>query len=61
MDLARDHGASAVEGYPVDHVARASVSSAALYRGTVTLFAAAGFAEVGRPAADRAVMRKPLN
>ena len=61
VDLARDHGASAVEGYPVDHVARASVSSAALYRGTVTLFAAAGFAEVGRPAADRAVMRKPLN
>jgi GNAT superfamily N-acetyltransferase len=55
--LARGNGAMAVEGYPVDHTARASVSSAALYRGTVTLFRAAGFTEVERPTPDRAVMR----
>jgi GNAT superfamily N-acetyltransferase len=58
--LARDHGAAAVEGYPVDHVLRANVASAALYRGTVTLFRDAGFTEVERPAPDRAVMRLRL-
>jgi GNAT superfamily N-acetyltransferase len=57
VDLARSHGAAAVEGYPVDPAVRESVSASALYRGTVSLFAGAGFVEVERPRPDRAVVR----
>ncbi|MGW1344211.1 GNAT family N-acetyltransferase [Kribbella sp. NPDC002412] len=47
--FARDHGATAVEGYP-DFVDGGSV-------GTPTMFTAAGFTEVSRPGNRRAVMR----
>ncbi len=59
VDHAREHGASRVEGYPVvtDGERR---SSSSLYHGTVTMFAGAGFVEVRRPSATRAVMRLPL-
>jgi hypothetical protein len=60
--FARLHGASAVEGYPVD-VARlqaARVSGPALHTGTVAIFAAAGFSEVSRPSPSRPVMRLSL-
>jgi GNAT superfamily N-acetyltransferase len=55
--LARDAGATAVEGYPLDPAARSSTSSAALYHGPLSVFRRAGFAEVARPAPDRPVVR----
>ena len=56
---ARDHGATAVEGHPVDVAAlKASrVSGSALYTGTLAMFVAAGFSEVGRTFPSRPVMR----
>ncbi|MGC1184423.1 MAG: GNAT family N-acetyltransferase [Candidatus Dormiibacterota bacterium] len=60
--FARQHGATAVEGHPVDVAAwRATrVSGAALFTGTRALFVAAGFSEVGRTFPARPVMRLPL-
>jgi len=60
IDLARQKGATAVEGYPIDPDARSSVNSAELYHGTVSVFCAAGFTELRRPSPARAVMRLPL-
>ncbi|WP_267902717.1 GNAT family N-acetyltransferase [Leifsonia sp. AG29] len=57
---ARDHGAEVLEGYPVDPQVRPSLSSAERYHGTVGLFRAAGFEEVRRPSATRAIMRLRL-
>lgn len=60
--FARGHGATAVEGHPVDAGAltAARVAGSALYTGTMTMFTAAGFAEVGRTYPTRPVMRLPL-
>jgi GNAT superfamily N-acetyltransferase len=62
VELARAHGAAAVEGHPVDtdglRADRASAS--ALFTGTRGLFVAAGFAEVARTHATRPVMRRVL-
>jgi len=59
---ARDHGATAVEGHPVDvdKLTATSVSGSALFTGTLAMFAAAGFAEVGRTFPSRPVMRLQL-
>ncbi len=60
VEFARGHGASALEGYPVD-VARlqaARVSGSALYTGTMAMFLAAGFSEAARPSPTRPLMRK---
>jgi GNAT superfamily N-acetyltransferase len=57
VDLARRHGASIVEGYPVDLSVRESVSSSELYHGPLAVFARAGFTEVTRPFPGRAVVR----
>lgn len=59
---ARDHGAAAVEGHPVDvdRLTATSVSGSALFTGTWTMFAAAGFAEIGRTFPSRPVMRLQL-
>lgn len=58
---AREHGASVVDGHPVD-VGRlkARPSPAALFTGTKTMFLAAGFEEIGRTFVSRPVMRKML-
>jgi GNAT superfamily N-acetyltransferase len=61
VDLARRHGASIVEGYPVDPAARESVSSSELYHGPLQVFRRAGFAEVARPYPGRAVVRRTLD
>jgi GNAT superfamily N-acetyltransferase len=60
--FARDHGATAVEGHPVDAAAltAAHVAGSALYTGTMAMFTAAGFAEVGRTYPTRPVMRLSL-
>ena len=46
VDLARNHGATAVENHPVDVAAR--VGGSANFTGTMAMFSAAGFVEVAR-------------
>jgi GNAT superfamily N-acetyltransferase len=60
--FARDHGATAVEGHPVDVAAlrAAKVGGSAVFTGTLAMFAAAGFREIGRTYASRPVMRREL-
>lgn len=62
VDLARDHGAHAVEGHPVDvaGLRSARVAGSALFTGTKNLFASAGFVEVARTSPTRPVMRREL-
>lgn len=57
VDFARDRGARALEGYPM------TVTNAIdeeFHVGTHSMFAAAGFVQVGSPSARRAVMRIEL-
>jgi GNAT superfamily N-acetyltransferase len=62
VEFARDHGASAVEGHPVDvnRLRAARVSGSAVYTGTAAMFSAAGFVEVAWAAPTRPVMRRQL-
>jgi GNAT superfamily N-acetyltransferase len=46
VGYAREHGAAAVEGVPVEPGGR--ISSGSVYTGTTTMFAAAGFTEIDR-------------
>jgi tetratricopeptide (TPR) repeat protein len=59
---ARDHGASAVEGHPVDvdKLAGTSVSGSALFTGTLAMLVDAGFTEIARTFPSRPVMRLQL-
>lgn len=57
---AAEHGAAAVEGYPVDVAPGERRVSSEPYHGTRSTFAAAGFAEVGRTSPARPVMRRVL-
>jgi GNAT superfamily N-acetyltransferase len=59
VEFAREHGATAVEGHPVDVAAlsAARVSGSAIFTGTVAMFSAAGFTEVARTYPTRPVMR----
>jgi GNAT superfamily N-acetyltransferase len=63
VEFAREHGATAVEGHPVDvaGLTSAQVAGSALYTGTVAMFAAAGFTEVARTFRTRPVMRLLLS
>jgi GNAT superfamily N-acetyltransferase len=56
LSYAYDHGAKAVEGYPVD-VSKKWVGAAGIYHGTVGQFERAGFVAIRRPSEQRAVMR----
>jgi GNAT superfamily N-acetyltransferase len=62
VEFARAHGATALEGHPVDVAAlsTARVSGSALYTGTRAMFTGAGFIEIGRTFSSRPVMRLPL-
>ena len=62
VEHARRHGASAVEGHPVDvgRLRAAAVSGSALFTGTLAMFEAAGFREIGRTYPSRPVMRLGL-
>ena len=62
VEFAREHGATCVEGHPVDvaGLKAARVSGSAIYTGTVAMFAAAGFVEVARGSPTRPVMRLVL-
>ena len=57
---AREHGARIIEAYAVDPSAREKTPAADLFHGTVTMFENAGFSEVARPKADRAIMQLRL-
>lgn len=59
---AGEHGATAVEGHPVDVEALQveRTSGSALFTGTMRLFLAAGFIEIGRTYRSRPVMRLEL-
>jgi GNAT superfamily N-acetyltransferase len=60
VDLARRHGARAVEAYPLDTTVR-SASAAELFHGPLSVFLRAGFREVGgRRAPSRPVVRLAL-
>jgi GNAT superfamily N-acetyltransferase len=54
VDFARERGARALEAYPMT---TKDALAEELHVGTESAFAAAGFAEVGRPTIRRAVMR----
>lgn len=62
VDLARQHGATAVEGHPVDVAALSAdrVSGSAVFTGTLAMFSAAGFVEVARTYPTRPVVRLQL-
>ena len=57
VDFARERGARALEGYPMIPERGKDVSWGELNVGHVSIFTAAGFAEVSRPTLRRAVMR----
>jgi GNAT superfamily N-acetyltransferase len=57
--LAADHGAMAVEGFPLAGDRRRSASDA--YVGVEPLFAACGFTPVRRPSAHRVIMRRDVS
>ena len=59
VEFAREHGATSVEGHPVDVAAlsAARVGGSAIYTGTVAMFSAAGFSEIARTYPTRPVMR----
>lgn len=59
VEFAREHGATAIEGHPVDVAAlsAARVNGPAIYTGTMAMFSAAGFSEIGRTYPTRPVMR----
>ncbi|HWI31774.1 MAG TPA: GNAT family N-acetyltransferase [Microbacterium sp.] len=59
IDHARARGARVIEAYPLDPTA-AKHSSNELYRGVLSVFLAAGFTEVARPRADRAIVQLEL-
>ncbi|MDQ0375548.1 GNAT family N-acetyltransferase [Cellulomonas humilata] len=62
VEHARRHGASVLEGHPVDvtRLRAAKVSGSAVFTGTLAMFEAAGFHEIGRTYPSRPVMRVDL-
>jgi GNAT superfamily N-acetyltransferase len=63
VEFARQHGATAVEGHPVDvaGLKAGGAAPSALYTGTKAMFAAAGFVEVARTYPTRPVMRLSIS
>lgn len=61
IELARRHDARIVEAYPVDSSARPVGSSAVLFQGPLSMYLQAGFAEVARTSATRAIVRLALD
>jgi GNAT superfamily N-acetyltransferase len=57
VDWAAQHGASVLDGHPVD-TRDGAVSPSAVFTGTLAMFRRAGFAEIGRTYRTRPVMRR---
>ncbi|MFF1571624.1 GNAT family N-acetyltransferase [Leifsonia sp. NPDC058292] len=56
---AQEHGATVLDGHPVDvALLKSAPSASALFTGTVSMFRAAGFDEIGRTYVSRPVMRR---
>jgi GNAT superfamily N-acetyltransferase len=61
VDHAREHAGTVLDGHPVDvGRLRATPSASAVFTGTRSMFAAAGFEEIGRTYPSRPVMRRQL-
>jgi GNAT superfamily N-acetyltransferase len=60
VEFARDHGARAVEGYPMEVVPGQTITWGELHVGGVDAFLDAGFSVVGRPSKRRVVVRLDL-
>jgi GNAT superfamily N-acetyltransferase len=60
VELAREGGATLVEGYPIDLAERPRTSSAELYHGPLQVFLRAGFTEVARRTPGRSLVRLDL-
>jgi GNAT superfamily N-acetyltransferase len=61
VDWAAQHGASILEGHPIDTSGPAGAPSpSALFTGTLAMFQRAGFAEIGRTYPTEPVMRQML-
>jgi GNAT superfamily N-acetyltransferase len=61
VDWAAQHGASVLDGHPVDtHGLAGTPSPSAIFTGTVAMFQRAGFTEIGRTFRTRPVMRRRL-
>ncbi len=61
VDWASQHGASVVDGHPVDtHGLVGAPSPSAMFTGTLSMFQRAGFTEIGRTYRTRPVMRHML-
>jgi GNAT superfamily N-acetyltransferase len=61
VDWAAQHGASVLDGHPVDtHMLVGTPSPSAMFTGTVGMFQRAGFTEIGRTYRSRPVMRHML-
>lgn len=60
VGYARERGARAIEGYPIEVQPGKEYGWGELFVGTVGVFAAAGFRPVSRPTASRVVMRLEL-
>lgn len=62
VDYAGRHGASVLDGHPVDvERLQGKPSASAVFTGTLVMFQAAGFTEVGRTYPSRPVMRRHLS
>ena len=59
VDYAKAHGARTIEGYPIDTSAQKKAPNE-LFRGLLSVFTSAGFEEVARPKADRAIVELTL-
>lgn len=61
VDWAARHGASVLDGHPVDtHGLAGTASPSAIFTGTLSMFQQAGFTEIGRTYRTRPVMRHTL-
>src|SRR4051794_32577191 len=62
VDWAARHGASVLDGHPVDtHGLAGGASPSAIFTGTFSMFQQAGFTEIGRTYRTRPVMRHALS
>ena len=61
VDWAWQHGASVLDGHPVDTDGLAGhLTPSAIFTGTLAMFQGAGFTEIGRTFRTRPVMRQSL-
>lgn len=64
MEYAREHGATMLEGYPLDMqsppLAGQKLSTFGGYMGIASIYRAAGFVEVGRASETQLIMRREL-